>query len=85
MRVNAAGNILPLDATDIQTRANAQLANVLTNAGAVSSATCVVSLTDNILQTATLSVTFSIQPLGYLQTIDVTITFTNVAAVVVGQ
>ena len=85
VRVNAAGNILPLDATDIQTRANAELANVLTNAGAVSSATCVVSLTDSILQTATLSVTFSIQPLGYLQTIDVTITFTNVAAVVVGQ
>jgi Protein of unknown function (DUF2586) len=83
VRVNSAGNILPIDATDLQTRANSALANALTNAGQVSSATCVVSLTDNILQTATLSVTFKIQPLGYLNTIDLTITFVNVAAVVV--
>jgi len=85
VRVNANGNILPVDANDIQTRANQQLANVLTNAGAVSSATCIVSLTDNILQTATLSVTFKIQPLGYLQNIPVTVTFTNVTAVVVAS
>jgi hypothetical protein len=44
-----------------------------------------VSLTDNILQTATLSVTFKIQPLGYLQNIPVTVTFTNVTAVVVAS
>ena len=83
VRVNAQGTILPIDANDIQIRANQSLANALTNAGAVSSATCIVSLTDNILQTATLSVTFAIQPLGYLQKILVTVTFTNVAAVVV--
>jgi hypothetical protein len=83
VRVNSDGNILPIDANDLQTRANSALANALTNAGQVSSATCVVSLTDNILQTATLSVTFKIQPLGYLDTIDLTITFVNVAAVVV--
>jgi hypothetical protein len=83
VRVNAAGNILPIDALDIQTRANSALANGLTNVGQVSSATCVVSLTDAILQTATLTVQFNIQPLGYLNTINLTVTFTNVAAVVV--
>jgi type III secretory pathway component EscU len=84
VRVNAAGTILPIDATDLQTRCNSALANALTNQGQVSSAQCVVSLTDLILQTATLSVTFQIQPLGYLNTINITVTFTNVAAVVVG-
>ena len=83
VRVNPAGNILPIDANDMQTRANIELANALTNQGQVSSAACVVSLTDNILQTATLTVTFKIQPLGYLNTINLTVTFTNVAAVVV--
>ena len=83
VRVNAQGTILPIDANDIQTRADQALANALVNSGAMSSAECIVSLTDNILQTATLSVTFSGQPLGYIDTVDLTITFTNVAAVVV--
>lgn len=83
VRVNSNGNILPIDANDIQIRANQALANGLTNAGAVSSVQCIVSLTDNILQTATLTVTIDVQPLGYLQTISTTITFTNVAALVV--
>ena len=85
VRVGSTGTILPQDANDLQKRCNQQLAAGLTNNGAVSSAVCIVSLTDLILVTATLNVTVSIQPLGYLKAIDVTLTFTNVAAVTVQQ
>jgi Protein of unknown function (DUF2586) len=81
VRVGSNGYILKQDALGLQYGCNAQLANGLTNAGAVSSATCVVSQTDLILSTATLTVTVSVVPLGYLKTINVTITFVNPAVV----
>jgi hypothetical protein len=81
VRVNASGTILPQDAADLQKRANQALANGLTNQGAVSSATCTISLVDNILVTATLTTQIAIQPLGYLKSIIVPLTFVNVAAV----
>jgi hypothetical protein len=85
VRVGTNGRILPQDAADLQTRCNQQLADGLVSPGAVSSAQCIVSLTDNILQTATLTVQIQIQPLGYLKTISVSLTYVNVAATTVQQ
>ena len=78
---STTGFILPQDAQTLQDGCNAQLAIGLTNASAVSSATCVVSRTDNILSTATLTVTISIVPLGYIKAINVTLTFVNPAII----
>jgi uncharacterized protein DUF2586 len=78
VRVNpTTGFILQQDANTLQQQANAALANGLGNA--VSSATCTVGTTDNILATNTITVTVAIVPLGYLKTINITITFTNPA------
>ena len=77
------GFIIPQDRNALQSGCNAQLANGLTNASAVSAATCSVSGTDNILSTSTLTVLVSITPLGYLKAINVTIQFVNPAIVVV--
>jgi hypothetical protein len=85
VRVGSNGFILPQDAQNLQDGCNAELANGLTNASAVSSATCVVSRTDNILTTSTLTVTISIVPLGYLKTINVTLTFQNPAVIQVSS
>ena len=84
VRVSATtGFILPQDAMTLQNGCNSALATALTNQGAVSAATCIVSQTDNILSTSTLTVTAKITPLGYLKAINVTITFQNPAIVVV--
>lgn len=78
VRVNpTTGFILQQDANTLQQGANAALANGL--GSAVSSAKCIVSLTDNILSTNTISVTIQIVPLGYLKSIDVTMEFLNPA------
>jgi hypothetical protein len=81
VRVGTNGFILPQDAKTFEQACNVQLANGLTNAGAVSSALCQVSRTDAILTTATLTVTVTIVPLGYLKAINVTITFQNPATI----
>lgn len=82
VRVNpSTGFILPQDAMSLQNGCNAMLATGLTNNGAVSSATCTVSQTDNILSTSTLTVKVGIVPLGYLKAINVTIQFVNPAIV----
>lgn len=78
VRVNpTTGTILQQDANTLQQGCNAALANALGNA--VSSAVCIVSLTDNILATSTITVTIQIIPLGYLKAINITITFVNPA------
>jgi hypothetical protein len=78
VRVNpTTGFILEQDAQTLQQGANAWLANGLGNA--VSSVQCVVSRSDNILSTNTLTVVVQVIPLGYLKTINVTITFVNPA------
>jgi hypothetical protein len=84
VRVSATtGFILPQDAMVLQNGCNSALATAITNQGAVSSATCTVSQTDNILSTSTLTVTVKIVPLGYLKSINVTLSFTNPAIVAV--
>lgn len=78
VRVNpTTGFILQQDANTLQQGSNAALANGL--GSAVSSAKTIVSLTDNILATNTISVTIQIVPLGYLKTIEVVIEFLNPA------
>lgn len=83
VRVDANGHILAVDQQDLQTRANIALVEAL--GPAVSSVQVLVSTTDNILLSSTLTVTIQIQPLGYLKVIAVTFTFVNVAAVVIQQ
>jgi Protein of unknown function (DUF2586) len=84
VRVSAkTGFILPQDALRLQNECNGLLLNQLTNPGAVSSATVTVSQTDNILSTASLTVSGQIVPLGYLKAINVTLSFLNPAFVVV--
>lgn len=78
VRVNpTTGTILQQDANTLQQGCNAALSNGLGNA--VSAATCIVSLTDNILATSTITVTIQVIPLGYLKTINITIEFVNPA------
>lgn len=80
VRVSAkTGTILPQDANRIQTGMNNQLNAFIINPGGASYANCVVSLTDLILTTSTLTVTIEVVPLGYIKTINVTIVFTNPA------
>jgi hypothetical protein len=80
VRVDAtSGKILEVDAQALEGGCNAQLKAVLVDPGAVSSAFTTVNRTTNILSTKTLYVTVSVIPLGYLKTIDVTITFLNPA------
>jgi hypothetical protein len=79
------GFILPADQAALQQGCNRRLLNGLTNAGAVSSATCVVNGQTNILSTQQLLVTLSIVPLAYLKSIVVTITFLNPALVQVSS
>lgn len=74
------GFILEQDAKNLEARCNAQLSAVLINNQAASSATCTLSRTDPILSTKTLHATISVVPLGYLETIDVTVQLVNPAA-----
>ena len=86
VRVSAkTGYILPQDRARIQGGCQIQLNNNLVSPGAVSAATCTVSGTDNILSTATLTVSLQVVPLGYLKSINVTIAFLNPALVAVQQ
>lgn len=86
VRVSAkTGYILPQDRSRIQGGCQIQLNNNLVDPGAVSAATCIVSGTDNILSTATLTVSIQVVPLGYLKSINVTIAFLNPALVAVQQ
>jgi hypothetical protein len=78
VRVNpTTGFILQQDANTLQQGATAALNNALGNA--VSNVAVIVSTTDNILSTSTLTVTVQITPLAYLKTISVTIQFVNPA------
>jgi hypothetical protein len=86
VRVSAkTGYILPQDRARIQGGCQIQLNNNLVDPGAVSAATVIVSGTDNILSTATLTVSIQVVPLGYLKSINVTIAFLNPALVAVQQ
>lgn len=76
---STSGKILEVDAQALEGGCNAQLRAGLIDPGAVSDAFCTVNRTTNILSTKTLYVTVSVIPLGYLKTIDVTITFLNPA------
>ena len=68
-----------MDAQALELGCNAQLKAVLVDPGAVSNATTVVNRTTNILSTKTLEVTVKVIPLGYLKTINITLTFVNPA------
>ena len=84
VRVSAkTGFILPQDQAKLQAGCQNLLNVNLVNVGAVSAATCIVSGTDNILSTATITVTIKIVPLGYIKAVNVTITFVNPAVQVV--
>lgn len=75
------GFILPQDRLRLQNGCQAILNNNLVNNGATSAAICVVSGTDNILSTATLTVSIQVVPLGYVKAVNVTISFLNPAVV----
>lgn len=82
VRVSATtGFILDADANDIDSRCTAQLVADLGTG--VSSIRCVVTRNNNILSTKTLIATVQIVPLGYINTINVTMTFINPALVAV--
>jgi hypothetical protein len=88
VRVNAkTGFILPQDADRFQKQCNSLFVQNgtpgLKTAGDVSAAACVVATNDNILSTATLTVTGEIVPLGYLKAINITLLFLNPAVVAV--
>jgi hypothetical protein len=71
------GKILEVDARALQSGNDQKLAEALVNTGQVSDAFTTVSREDNISTTKTLTVTVSILPLGYLEYINVTLTFIN--------
>lgn len=71
------GFILERDALGIESGCNSVLNAGLVATGQASAASCVVSRVDNISVTKTLTVTISIIPLGYIGTVDATLTFFN--------
>lgn len=80
VRLNrTTGFILEKDARALESGNNAKLEQGLVNTGNASSAETIVSRTDNISSTKTLTVTVKILPPGYIQTVNVTMTFTNPA------
>lgn len=82
VRVSATtGYILAADANDIDSRCTAQLVADL-GAG-VSSIRCVVTRNSNILSTKILTATIQIVPLGYINTVNLTLTFVNPTIVAV--
>lgn len=78
VRVNpVTGFILERDARALESGCDAALNAAIVNTGDASFVQTVVSRVDNILTTKTLTVTVSIVPLGYIKTVDVTMTFFN--------
>lgn len=78
VRVDATtGHIDERDAATIEAILDSALATGIVNTGNVSAAKGHVSRTDNILVTQTLTVSVNIVPLGYLNTINVTLAFIN--------
>lgn len=81
VRVNPeTGFILEKDRIDIQNRINQALTDSLVSTGNASAVEVIVSGTDNILSTRTLTITIKVTPLGYIKSIDVTIGFKNPAS-----
>lgn len=80
VRLNrTTGFILEKDARALESGCDSALNRSLVDTGNVSFVQTIVSRTDNILTTKTLTVTVKILPLGYLKTIELTITFFNPA------
>ncbi len=75
----STGFILESEARDIESGANATLETALLNPGKASSAVFVLSRTDNLLSTQTLTYQVRVVPLGYAKTITGTIAFNNPA------
>lgn len=73
------GYILEKDARALESGCTAKLDQGLTNKGDISSAETIVSRNDNISSTKTLTVTVKILPPGFIETVNVTMTFTNPA------
>lgn len=69
------GFILERDALGIESGCNGQLNAALVATGNASAVSCVVSRVDNISVTKTLTVTISIVPLGYIKSVNCTLTF----------
>lgn len=80
VRLNkATGFILEKDARALESGNDAKLSQGLVAPGDASSIQTIVSRTDNISSTKTLTVTVKVLPLGYLEYITITMTFTNPA------
>jgi hypothetical protein len=80
IRLNASGFIDERDAQDIEDEVKAALRSTVFADGDVSQPPeCVVSRTDNILSTSTLTVDVSAIPKGYARIINTTLGFTNPA------
>lgn len=73
------GFILEKDARALESGCVEKLDSGLTHNGDISSAEVIVSRDDNISATKTLTVTVKILPVGYIETVNVTMTFTNPA------
>lgn len=71
------GFILERDALAIESGCNTNLNSGLVNNGQASAASCVVSRVDDLSVTKTLTVTISIIPLGYIKSVNCTLTFLN--------
>lgn len=85
VRVNkTTGFILEQDAQAIERAGTARLRDALLAPGAVSDVFATVSRTDNILSTSTITTTVSVIPLGYVKSVNTTITFSNPALQAVG-
>jgi hypothetical protein len=81
VRLNpATGFILEKDAQSLEQGNDAALRATVIADGDVSSVRTIVSRVDNILSTQVLTVQVQAIPLGYLKTIDVTLSFINPAA-----
>jgi len=77
------GYILEQDAKDIETAAYSALRDAVLSSGAASSASFVLSRTDNLLSTSTLTGQARVVPLGYPEYIDVELAFENPALITV--
>jgi len=79
VRLGKNGKILERDAKAIESASDAVLEEGLLNTGDVSAIWTQVSRNDDITNTKTLSVTINIEPLGYIGTVALTMTFVNPA------
>jgi len=85
IRVNATtGFILETEALDIEMGARAAMASALLAAPKASGVQFVLSRTDNVLSTKTLTGTARVIPLAYPEFIDITVGYENPALVVIG-